>query len=136
MYAYIQNGVAVEVVQSDPFMLFVEGYATQFIEVPDDVVQGSRLVDGDWMAAEPMAAQIPQEVTMRQARLVLHKYNYLNSVQPAIDALTDPPRTAAQIEWDYSNSVRRVSGFTSMIGAAIGLTDSQIDDLFIEAATL
>jgi hypothetical protein len=81
-------------------------------------------------------SKVPHEVTMRQARLALHKHGHLVKIQPAINALDDPPRTEAQIEWDYSNSVRRVSVFTDIIGSAIGLTAEQMDDLFIEAATL
>lgn len=73
---------------------------------------------------------------MRQARLCLHKHGMLAGVQPAIDALPEPDRTAAQIEWDYSSTVERGRGFVLTIAQALGITDEQLDSLFIEAATL
>lgn len=49
-YAFVKNGIAVEVVQSDPHMIFVPGYAAQFIEVPEDVRPGWKLVGSVWAA--------------------------------------------------------------------------------------
>jgi hypothetical protein len=50
--------------------------------------------------------------------------------------MPDPPKTAAKIEWDYSNTVQRHNGFVSQIAPMLGMTEQQIDDLFILAATL
>jgi len=79
---------------------------------------------------------VPSEVTMRQARLALHMAGKLTAVESAIEALIDPPQTAARIEWEYSNSVQRHNGFVSQVAPLIGMTESDIDDLFIQAATL
>lgn len=49
-YAYVQNNTAVEVVESDPHMLFVPHYAEQFIEVADEVQAGWKLEGGEWKA--------------------------------------------------------------------------------------
>ena len=49
-YAFLNNGTAVEVVSTDPHMLFVPGYAAQFIEVPDGVMAGWVLSGGNWQA--------------------------------------------------------------------------------------
>lgn len=84
----------------------------------------------------PSAPSVPQSITMRQARLCLHKHGMLAGVQPAIDALPEPDRTAAQIEWDYSSVVERHRGFVLTIAESLGLADEQLDELFIEAATL
>lgn len=78
---------------------------------------------------------VPRSITMRQARLCLHKHGMLAGVQPAIDALPEPDRTAAQIEWEYSSVVER-QGFVLTIAQALGISDEQLDALFIEAATL
>lgn len=79
---------------------------------------------------------VPSVVTMRQARLVLHSAGLLPLVEDAISALPDPPRTAARIEWDYSNEVHRHKPFVQMLGGALGLTAEQLDNLFIQAAQL
>ncbi len=79
---------------------------------------------------------VPQKVTMRQARLALHNINKLSAVEAAINALPEPPKTAARIEWDYSSEVHRNKEFTLMMATALGLTDEALDNLFITAAAL
>jgi len=79
---------------------------------------------------------IPQVVTMRQARLALLQVGQLANVQPAIDALPEPHRSAAAIEWEYSQEVERNRAFVLTLGQALGLTDAELDDLFTLAATL
>ena len=75
-------------------------------------------------------------VTMRQARLALLQVGQLANVQPAIDALPEPHRSAAAIEWEYSQEVERNRAFVLTLGQALGLTDAELDDLFTLAATL
>lgn len=96
-------------------------------------------------AVVPMSSQevidykksvVPSGVTMRQARLALLSADKLAGVQAVIDSLPEPQKTKAQIEWDYSQEVQRLNGFVAVIGPALGLTEDQIDDLFILAATL
>jgi len=79
---------------------------------------------------------VPTEVTMRQARLALFGAGLLSGVQTAIDALSEPTKTAAQIEWEYSNTLQRTNPFVATLGAALGLTEAQIDALFIAAKDL
>lgn len=85
---------------------------------------------------EPEGPAIVVEVTMRQARLALLQGNLLHLVDPAIDALPEPDRSAARIEWEYSQTVERNKPFVQMLGAALGLSEQQIDQLFETAATL
>lgn len=111
-------------------------------EIPD----GYELRGGDVSIIEGRAIRqwdlvlipviVPEKVTMRQARLAVHAAGLLPQVQTAIDALPEPSRTAAQIEWDYSSEVFRSREFVNMLGSQLGLTDEQIDGLFIQAATL
>ena len=87
--------------------------------------------------AEPaVVVPVPTEVTMRQARLALHAAGKLAAVNTAIEALPDPPKTAARIEWEYSNAVRRDSQFVALLGPALGLDAAGLDALFIAAAKL
>lgn len=134
-YAFIQNNVAVEVVQADPFMLFVQPYAEQFQEVDDTCQNGSILQDGNWIQP-PVIVAVPQEVTMRQARLALLENGLLANVQPAINSLPEPDKTKAQIEWDYSNGLERGNAFVATLGAALGLNAAGIDALFLQASLL
>ena len=79
---------------------------------------------------------VPPVITMRQARLQMHKISKLSAVQAAINELPDPPKTEAQIEWDYASVVERSSQFVALLTPALGLTDVEMDDLFREAAQL
>jgi len=88
------------------------------------------------LAPKPVELHAPQKVTMRQARLALHSAGFLEGVEAAINALPEPPRTAARIEWEFSSEVHRHKEFVLMLADALGLTSEQIDTLFIEAETL
>jgi len=70
--------------------------------------------------------------SMRQARLALARQGLLATVQSNINALSEE----SQIEWEYAGSVERNSPLVQSLGAALGLTDEQLDDLFKLAVTL
>jgi len=108
---------------------------------PPELMAGQvAIFAGDaWLVADdepPIAQAVPVEVTMRQARLALHATGKLAAVNAAINALSDPPKTAALIEWEYSNAVRRDSQFVALLGPALGLDAAGLDALFIAAAKL
>lgn len=81
-------------------------------------------------------APIPQTLTMRQARLALLDAGKLSSVSVAIDNLPSPQKERAQIEWEFSNEVQRTNGVVSAIGPLIGLSETDIDALFVAGAAL
>lgn len=83
---------------------------------------------------EPEA--IPTEVTMRQARLALLAAGKLAGVDAAIASMPEPHKTAAGIEWEYSNALQRSNPFVTQLGAALGLDAAGIDALFVAAAKL
>lgn len=69
-------------------------------------------------------------VSMRQARLALLQLNLLDQVDAAI---TD---RASKIEWEYATSVERNSPLVQNLSSGLGLSQAQLDDLFILAASL
>lgn len=80
----------------------------------------------------PVIAGVPQSVTMRQARLALLGAGLLDTVEAAV-AGAGP---AAAIEWEYAQEVQRSSGLVPAMATALGMTDVQIDALFVTASTL
>ena len=86
--------------------------------------------------ADENAPLVPQSVTMRQARLALLGAGKLAMVDAAINGMAEPTKSAARIEWEYSNEVQRHNGFVEALGPALGMTSAQIDQLFIAAAKL
>ena len=82
-------------------------------------------------------APVPQSVTRAQAKLALLQAGLLGSIQPAIDAISDDTqRTASQIEWDDRLTFERSNGTLVTMATALGMSDAQIDALFIAAAAL
>lgn len=86
--------------------------------------------------ADVIPVHIPSIVSMRQARLALLQSGLLSSVDAAIASLPSPQKEAAQIEWEYSQEVHRDKELVGMLAPALGLNESQLDDLFTLAATL
>lgn len=82
--------------------------------------------------APPPAPQV-QVVTMRQARLALHRRGLLPSVEAALASLPEPQKTEAQIEWEYSQTVDLNKEYVQLIGQALNL---DLNEIFTFANTL
>ena len=77
---------------------------------------------------------VPDKVTMRQARLALLNAGLYTSVNTTINNIPDiVTRTAAQIEWEYALFVARNATLITTLIPLLGLTEEQVDDLFIFA---
>lgn len=105
------------------------------------------LADGEvavWAATEWIvqlapgapAQVVPASVSMRQARLALLQAGKLSSVDAAIASLDDPQKSEAQIEWQYAGTVERNSSLVATLGAALGFSAEDLDNLFITASAL
>lgn len=79
---------------------------------------------------------VPPSVSMRQARLALLGSGLLPQVEVAIASLPSPQKEAAQIEWEYAAVVERNAGLVPAMAQALGMTDAQLDALFIAAESL
>ena len=94
------------------------------------------LLQADWetMRDDEMRARnpVPQQVTMRQARLALLGAGLLDDVEAVITAAG----REAQIQWEYASVVERSNPVIAIVQPQQGMTDAQIDDLFREAAKL
>ena len=93
-------------------------------------------LQADWetMRADEMWARnpVPQQVTMRQARLALLKAGLLDDADAAIASAG----REAQLEWEYAAVVERSNPVIAIVQQQQGVTDEQIDNLFREAAKL
>ena len=135
-YVILKNGVVTDLVRVNPINIFPRGYASQFVQVPDEVEAGWMLVEGEYQAPPTLPPAVPQTVTMRQARLALLGAGLLAGVDAAIAGLSEPAKSAALIDWEFASTIDRNFGMVPMMAAALGLTETQIDDLFIQAAAL
>lgn len=80
---------------------------------------------------------VPQFVAMWQARDVLIKHDLIDDVVGFIEAIVDPvERRRAQSKFEFSNTVQRNDPLVNYVVGKAGYSQSQIDDLFIEANEL
>jgi hypothetical protein len=79
---------------------------------------------------------VPASVSARQIRLWLLRQGIsLASVDAAIDAIPDQlQRDSVRVEWDYAPYVERSHPMLIPLAAALGLTEAQVDQAFVEAA--
>jgi hypothetical protein len=135
-YAIIENGVVVNVAVADAAFAEEQGW----IACADECVAGW-VHSGDALApAEPDPVQRRARispVTMRQARLALLAAGRLAQANAVLNALPPSPhKDGALIEWEYATTVRRDAPLIAAMTTALGLTDEQVDDLFVAAAAL
>ena len=130
----------VQIARELPPVLTSKGHYEQAWEV---VPRFSEYTDAEGVAhtvAEQEAAaieadrksKVPQVITIRQARLALLAAGLLDNVDAAVAA---GDRTA-QIEWEYVTELRRDWSTLVRLASALGLTDLQVDDLFVIASGL
>ena len=79
---------------------------------------------------------VPLVIANWRAKAVLSIVGILPAVETALDALTEPDRTVALAAWNGSAQVHRNGPTVTTAIAALGLTEKQVDDLFIAAAAL
>lgn len=76
-------------------------------------------------------------VTRRQARQALLLAGYLDDIPNLISNIEDDTqRRLAQIEWEDATEFERYNPTVLLIAQGLGLTDTQLDELFAHAATL
>lgn len=112
-----------------------DGRGWRAVHGPDDCA-----ADETWQAEQPAPIAPPPPasvVTMRQARLALLGAGLLDDVEAALSAIPDEAqRRAAQIEWEYAQTVVREHTWVQGLATALGLTDTHLDNLFAAAAAL
>lgn len=119
--------------------VLADRYRCDNTDLPFTVVGQGEIVEADtiaWPEPPPIPTPVPQSVTMRQARLALHAAGLLSGVDAAIASMQEPAKTAATIEWEYASAVERNAGLVPAMAAALGMSEADIDNLFITAATL
>ncbi|TXG95719.1 MAG: hypothetical protein E6R08_11020 [Nevskiaceae bacterium] len=128
--ARIQNGTVVEVLTlSDWEGAFTPALA--WIEIPEGQdVRPGWLYDGAFHEPPGLTPLLP--LSARQIRLALAQASLLDQVEAAIAAAPQADR----IEWEYATTYGRDHPLIAAIGQTLGLTESQIDEMWRQAETL
>lgn len=102
----------------------------------EDGVFHSKVSQEEQYLKDKFKDTVPKSVSMRQARLALLAIGKLSTIDNAIHTLPEPQKTEAYIEWTYSSEVLRDRPFLLQITQALGMTEEEVDTLFIEASKL
>ena len=111
-------------------------------ECPDGwiVMQGERpspehvaQADGAWIIPP---TPVPEVVTMRQARQAMLNAGILGQVDSLIAAMPGEEGESARIDWEFARDVRRDWPLVAALGSQLGMSNEQIDDLFIYAGSI
>lgn len=85
----------------------------------------------------PPAAPVILPVTPRQLRLAIIMSGLsISQIDSAIALLSEPDRSIASTEWEYSLSFERNHPLVDEIGAILGKTSEEIDAVWLLAETL
>jgi len=122
----------------------VYAYETDPIPMNTPVIEGEFFyeLEGQWRKGFNTRAITDDEkrqdmvVSPRQARLALNAAGLLANVETAIEAMSDPEKTVVRLEWEYATQIERTSAWVVSMGTALGLTELELDQLFISAAGL
>jgi len=75
-------------------------------------------------------------LSMRQTRLALLDAGLLSQVEDSIASLPEPDKSKAEIEWQYAKEVYRNDDWLISLSEELGLSSSEVDDLFYNAYAL
>lgn len=89
-------------------------------------------VEADFVPEPPQPAPIPTIVSMRQARLALLQAGILSTVNQAIANSNETDK----ITWEFATEVQRTDSLVQNLASKLGLSEKDLDNLFLLASTL
>jgi len=102
----------------------------------DNEHDGTAKEQYDALWNQELKSRLPRVATARQIRLALVDAGLLDSVQTAFTDLSEPLKTKAQIEWEYATEIEKNSPLIQALYPKLGLTEDDLDDLFVAAANM
>lgn len=79
---------------------------------------------------------IPESVSRAQGKAALLAAGMLSSAEGFIDSLEGDEKILALIAFNETNEWRRDSPFLNQVATALGITQEQMDELFLEASKI
>ena len=83
-----------------------------------------------WKLVE-IPKEVPQEITPLQSKLQLLEIGLLDEVEALVTA-----DRKVQLYWEYASVIERDNEILLMMATSLGMTEEQLDDLFIKANKL
>lgn len=80
--------------------------------------------------------EIPQEVQLWRVRTILKLSGLESNIETALNGLDEPMKTGALYVWNYGTTIERGSATVQLLQYVLGLSDTQVDDIFIQANSI
>jgi hypothetical protein len=141
LHACLENKTVVLITEVEDEEKYKElsGVFSSVISIEDELVRpnvGWTLEGISWAEGELTASSI-KSVTPRQMRVALVMSGIsIESIDSMIAALDEPTKSITKITWEYSTMFERDNPVLNAMAPLLGLTPTQVDDLFTLAATL
>lgn len=132
MWARLKDGKVVELVEIDPSgrfhsdLFFVECGANVAV---GDVLSGGTEYDAAMILSRRAAIA---DISPRQVRLALNQLG----LRAAVEAVVLAASTDTQDMWHYATAFKRTDVTLVAMAASLGMSNQQLDDIFLLAATL
>lgn len=124
-YANEQGGILVE--QNNGRDLYIDSG-----DLYQSILSGDYGPISEYTAPPQPSVSVPPVVSRFQARAALYQAGVLSAAETAIQGAD----MVSQIAWEDAQEFRRTSPLVSDIAQQIGLSESELDDLFIQAAQI
>lgn len=135
MWARIEGDRAAEITNMDP-----EGrFHPSLVWVPcgEDVKPGWTYYGEGFAPPEPEKPQVPQQVTRAQGKAALMMAGLWDAVVSYVDSITDGTKKAlGLVALNDTTHWQRTSPFLNDAAASLGLSDEDLDNLFIQASEI
>lgn len=84
-----------------------------------------------------LKVEVPQEISLRQARELMIRRGMFDSVEATINGIEDSVQQAIVRNYlEYATEFYRDNALLIQLGTALGMTSDDLDNFFIEASVL
>lgn len=127
----IENGIVTNTIEVESL-----DFLPNLIDAESGGSIGDLYIDGQFVKPQPPPPEVPQSVSMRQCRIALLDAGLLDAVQSSIATMPGTDGERARIDWEYAQEVRRDWSLIAYMAGDLGLTDEQVDALFMAASAI
>lgn len=131
MYAVIENGIVVNITEA------LKDYAEEkgWIELEDGFGIGDLYIDGKFIKGPEPLPQVPQFISFAQGKRAMIRRGYWQAANDFVDSIEDETeRLLAQSALHDPQEFHRTSPFLNYLAGVLEISDSEIDEMFIEGA--
>lgn len=133
-FAFVNEFKVVKVEEHESYDDILDAHLYQIVI---DITELDLNVKVGWAYKDEKLFNDIPDVTPRQMRqaLILSGVS-MQMIEDALNALPDPTRSLALVEWEYSIAFKRQNPLVRTVGVMLGWTSDQLDELWIMAGKL